>query len=52
MARPGNQKPKRLDELFAEEPDRLSRLSFGAAELYFDLSKTHLDQASFEKIGL
>jgi hypothetical protein len=50
MARPGNQKPKRLDELFAEEPDRLSRLSFGAAELY--LSKTHLDQASFEKIGL
>ena len=36
---------KRLDELFAAEPDRLSRLSFEAAGLYFDWSKTHLDQA-------
>ncbi|MES2136815.1 MAG: glucose-6-phosphate isomerase [Pseudomonadota bacterium] len=35
----------RLDELFAAEPDRLSRLSFEAAGLYFDWSKTHLDQA-------
>ena len=34
---------KRLDELFAAEPDRLSRLSFEAAGLYFDWSKTHLD---------
>src|SRR5215213_10645167 len=36
---------KRLDELFADEPDRLSRLSFEVAGLYFDWSKTHLDAA-------
>jgi glucose-6-phosphate isomerase len=36
---------KRLDELFAAEPDRLSRLSFEIAGLYFDWSKTHLDAA-------
>jgi len=35
---------KRLDELFSVEPDRLSRLSFEAAGIYFDWSKTHLDQ--------
>jgi glucose-6-phosphate isomerase len=35
---------KRLNELFAAEPDRLSRLSFQAAGIYFDWSKTHLDQ--------
>ncbi|MES2120182.1 MAG: glucose-6-phosphate isomerase [Pseudomonadota bacterium] len=43
---------KRLDELFAAEPDRLSRLSFEAAGLYFDWSKTHLDAgliAEFER---
>src|SRR5687768_17308382 len=34
---------KRLDELFEAEPDRLSRLSFEVAGLYFDWSKTHLD---------
>src|SRR4051812_49015293 len=34
---------KSLDELFAAEPDRLSRLSFEVAGLYFDWSKTHLD---------
>ena len=34
-----------LEDLFKAEPDRLSRLSFGAAGLYFDLSKTHLDQS-------
>jgi len=42
---------KRLDELFAAEPDRLSKLSFEAAGIYFDWSKTHLDQqviAEFE----
>jgi glucose-6-phosphate isomerase len=33
-----------LDALFAAEPDRLSRLTFEAAGLYFDWSKTHLDQ--------
>src|SRR3954454_10287419 len=36
---------KRLDQLFASEPDRLSRLSFEVAGLYFDWSKTHLDQS-------
>src|SRR5438445_8019694 len=35
---------KRLDELFAAEPDRLTRLSFEAAGIYFDWSKTHLDK--------
>jgi glucose-6-phosphate isomerase len=35
---------KRLDELFAAEPDRLSRLRFELAGIYFDWSKTHLDQ--------
>ena len=39
---------KRLDELFAAEPDRLSRLSFEVAGLYFDWSKTHLDGAYVE----
>jgi glucose-6-phosphate isomerase len=33
-----------LDELFAAEPDRLSRLSFELSGLYFDWSKTHLDR--------
>jgi glucose-6-phosphate isomerase len=35
---------KRLDELFAAEPDRLSNLTFEVAGLYFDWSKTHLDR--------
>ena len=39
---------KRLDELFAVEPDRLGRLSFEVAGIYFDWSKTHLDQ---DRIG-
>jgi len=40
---------KRLDELFSAEPDRLSRLSFDVAGLYFDWSKTHLDRAIIEQ---
>ena len=40
---------KRLDELFAAEPDRLSRLSFEAAGIYFDWAKTHLDQAILDQ---
>jgi glucose-6-phosphate isomerase len=40
---------KQLDELFAAEPDRLSRLSFEVAGLYFDWSKTHLDTAVLEQ---
>jgi glucose-6-phosphate isomerase len=34
---------KRLDELFASEPDRLQRLTRDVAGIYFDWSKTHLD---------
>jgi len=33
----------RLDDLFAREPDRLSRFSKDLAGIYFDWSKTHLD---------
>ena len=39
---------KRLDELFTAEPDRLSRLTFQTAGIYFDWSKTHLDKAVIE----
>ncbi len=35
---------KRLDELFMAEPDRLNRLTFESVGIYFDWSKTHLDQ--------
>ena len=42
---------KRLDELFAAEPDRLSRLSFEIAGLYFDWSKTHLDQGVLDEFA-
>jgi len=42
---------RRLDELFAVEPDRLSRLSFELAGLYFDWSKTHLDQPLLEEFA-
>jgi glucose-6-phosphate isomerase len=41
----------RLDELFAAEPDRLSRMSFEVAGLYFDWSKTHLDQALIKRFA-
>ena len=34
-----------LERLFKTEPDRLTRLSFEIAGLYFDWSRTHLDQA-------
>ena len=40
---------RRLDELFAAEPDRLGRLSFEVAGIYFDWSKTHLDQALIDR---
>lgn len=44
---------KRLDELFADEPDRLSRLTKEVAGLYFDWSKTHLDKDLLEAfVGL
>jgi len=39
----------RLDALFTAEPDRLSRLTFSVAGLYFDWSKTHLDQAAIDR---
>jgi glucose-6-phosphate isomerase len=38
-----------LEELFAAEPDRLSRLSFEVAGMYFDWSKTHLDQGVIDE---
>ena len=38
--------PRSLGDLFAQEPDRQSRLSFEVAGIYFDWSKTHLDQAA------
>jgi len=37
--------PKTLKQLFESEPDRLSRLSFNLAGIYFDWSKTHLDRS-------
>jgi glucose-6-phosphate isomerase len=37
-----------LDALFAVEPDRLSRMTFEVAGIYFDWSKTHLDTAGIE----
>ena len=40
---------KRLDELFVAEPDRLSRLGLEAAGLYFDWSKTHLDEGLIDQ---
>ena len=50
--RNGSNRPlKRLDELFAAEPDRLSRLSFEVAGLYFDWSKTHLDRRPIEQFA-
>ena len=36
-------------QLFQAEPDRLSRLTFDAAGIYFDWSKTHLDTALLEE---
>ncbi|WP_309662210.1 glucose-6-phosphate isomerase [Sphingomonas sp.] len=36
---------RRLDALFAAEPDRLSKLTFEVAGITFDWSKTHLDPA-------
>ena len=39
---------KTLVELFETEPDRLSRLTFDVAGIYFDWSKTHLDIASID----
>ena len=42
---------KRLDALFEAEPDRLSRLSFEVAGIYFDWSKTHLDADFLEAFG-
>jgi glucose-6-phosphate isomerase len=51
---PTEQKPtglRPLTELFTAEPDRLSRLSFAIAGLYFDWSKTHLTQAAIAQFG-
>lgn len=37
---------KRLDQLFKNNPERLQQLGFEAAGLYFDWSKTHIDEAA------
>jgi len=37
-----------LEALFAAEPDRLSRVTFEVAGIYFDWSKTHLDAGLLE----
>ena len=39
---------RRLDQLFAAEPDRLSLLSREVAGIYFDWSKTHLDSQALD----
>jgi glucose-6-phosphate isomerase len=49
MAPRQNKDIKGPRELFAAEPDRLSRLSFKVAGLYFDWSKTHLDGALIDE---
>ena len=49
MQSPPTTTTTQLDELFAAEPDRLSRLSFEVAGLYFDWSKTHLDRGVIER---
>jgi glucose-6-phosphate isomerase len=49
---PTQSQPEReptLEELFTAEPDRLSRLSFDVAGLYFDWSKTHLQRGRFNQ---
>ena len=38
-----------LDRLFADDPERLDRLSLTLGGLYFDWSKTHLDEALLGK---
>lgn len=40
---------KTLKQLFEAEPDRLSRLTFNIAGIYFDWSKTHLDSTSIDR---
>ncbi|MGR9092192.1 MAG: glucose-6-phosphate isomerase, partial [Gammaproteobacteria bacterium] len=40
----------RTDSLFAQDPERLSRLSFDAARLHVDLSKNPLDQAALDNL--
>jgi glucose-6-phosphate isomerase len=47
--RPQQDASKTLRQIFDAEPDRLSRLTFDAAGIYFDWSKTHLDRARVER---
>jgi glucose-6-phosphate isomerase len=42
---------QRLEALFEGEPDRLERLRFEVAGLYFDWSKTHLDVTLLERFS-
>lgn len=44
----------RLEQLFADDPERLSRFSLDVAGVHFDLSKTHLTReavAAFERLA-
>ncbi|HEX2764404.1 MAG TPA: glucose-6-phosphate isomerase, partial [Allosphingosinicella sp.] len=44
----------RLADLFADDPDRVARLTVGLPGLLFDFSKTHLDEsalAAFERLA-
>ncbi|WP_394999427.1 glucose-6-phosphate isomerase [Sphingomonas sp.] len=46
--------PKRLTELFAENSERLATMSLALGGMYFDWSKTHLDErlvAAFEALA-
>lgn len=46
--------PNRLEQLFADDPDRLGRLSLDMAGIHFDWSKTHLTAdalAAFETLA-
>jgi glucose-6-phosphate isomerase len=43
------QRSETLKQLFETEPDRLSRLTFNCAGIYFDWSKTHLDSGSVDR---
>ena len=42
---------KDLRELFVDEPERLARLTFELAGIYFDWSKTHLDEGRIDELA-
>ena len=42
---------KPLKSLFASDPERLERLGIEAAGIYFDWSKTHLDEKLIDQFA-